>query len=134
MPKRATDDRGWERFYRWIRKIPRGRVTTYAGIAALAGNARLARHVGFSLAALRDTRAHHDVPWQRVLGSGGRTRAVVSIKDPVGGGLQRKLLEAEGIEFDARGGVSLVDYGWPKRAVKPRLTSKRRAPARRRGR
>jgi methylated-DNA-protein-cysteine methyltransferase-like protein len=115
-------DRGWERFYRWIRKIPRGRVTTYAGIAALAGNARLARHVGFALAALRDTGSASAVPWQRVLGSRGRGRASISIRDPVGGGLQRRLLEEEGVEFDARACVSLERFGWRQ----PRSVKKRR--------
>jgi methylated-DNA-protein-cysteine methyltransferase-like protein len=85
-------------------------VTTYGAVAALAGRPRAARHVGFALAALRGTQ--HDVPWQRVLGARSRAFAVVSIRDPVGGALQRELLEREGVRFDERGRVALDEFGW----------------------
>ena len=49
-----------------IRKIPRGRVSTYGAIAAAAGYPRCARHVG------RVLKRVSGLPWQRVLGSGGR--------------------------------------------------------------
>jgi len=74
-----------------IRKIPRGRVSTYGAIAEAAGYPRCARHVAKVL---------HQVPglpWQRVLGSGGR------ISLPGECGLeQRFLLEAEGVRFKGR--------------------------------
>jgi len=103
---------GWERFYRVIRKIPRGRVSTYAQVAAFAGNPRWARHVGFALAALKETRTPTDVPWQRVLGARPRGMAGISIRDSVGAALQRKLLEREGVDVDARGRVDLGQFGW----------------------
>jgi methylated-DNA-protein-cysteine methyltransferase-like protein len=52
------------------------------------------------------------VPWQRVLGARGRGRAGVSLKDAAGAGLQRTLLEREGVRFDARGTVDLARHGW----------------------
>jgi methylated-DNA-protein-cysteine methyltransferase-like protein len=109
VPKRAQPA-GWEAIYRIVRRVPRGKVTTYGAIAALAGRARGARQVGYALAALRGTR--NDVPWQRVLGARPRGLAAVSILDPMGAAVQQKLLEDEGVLFDARGRVALGRYGW----------------------
>src|SRR5205823_3039024 len=93
-----------------VARIPSGRVSTYGSIADFAGSPRAARHVGYALAALRG--GEHGLPWHRVLGARSRKRAAVSIKDPVGGGIQRARLEAEGVEFDRFGQVSLERYGW----------------------
>ncbi|HUL60648.1 MAG TPA: MGMT family protein [Anaeromyxobacteraceae bacterium] len=111
---------GWSRYYRLVRRIPRGRVATYGAVALLAGKPRGARQVGYALAALRGAR--HDVPWQRVLGARPRGMAAVSILDPVGAAVQRKLLEREGVEFDDRERVSLAQFGWPR----PRRGGRRR--------
>ncbi|MCM2334981.1 MAG: MGMT family protein [Anaeromyxobacteraceae bacterium] len=100
----------YERFYRVVRRIPRGRVATYGQVAALAGAPRGARLAGYALSALRGTA--HDVPWQRVLGARGRGCAGVSLKDPVGAGVQRDLLEREGVILDARGRIDLARFGW----------------------
>jgi len=107
-PTRAQG--GWERFYRVVARIPRGRVSTYGAIAAFAGSPRAARHVGYALAALRG--ADHDLPWHRVLGARPRRRAAISILDATGGAIQRARLEAEGVEFDRGGCVSLDRFGW----------------------
>src|SRR5271165_5920804 len=74
-----------------IRQIPRGRVSTYGAIAKAAGYPRCARHVGRVLNQVRG------LPWQRVLGSGGRIslRGESALE-------QRFLLESEGVRF--RGG------------------------------
>lgn len=114
----------WQVFYRVVRRIPVGRVCTYGAIAAMAGFPRSSRHVGFALAALKETGSTRGVPWQRVLGARSRDKAVVTIKDPVGGAMQRMLLESEGVEFDAAGRVSLARFGWfdkkvPKKTAKP---------------
>ena len=101
---------GWDAIYAIVRRVPRGRVTTYGAIAALGGTPRGARQVGYALAALRGTR--NDVPWQRVLGARPRGFAAVSILDPMGAAVQQKLLEEEGIAFDLRGRVALDRYGW----------------------
>lgn len=101
---------GWSIYYRVVRRIPRGRVTTYGEVALAAGKPRGARQVGYALAALRGT--VNDVPWQRVLGARGRGMAAISILDAVGAAVQRKLLEDEGVAFDERGRVSLERYGW----------------------
>lgn len=125
----------WEVFYRVVRRIPTGRVATYGIVADLAGHPRSARHVGFALAALKGTGAHHDIPWHRVLGSRSRRRAGVSIRDPIGGALQRKMLEREGVEFDRSGSVSLDAFGWsgeePKTPRAKRRSGQTRPPSRR---
>ena len=74
-----------------IRGIPRGKVSTYGAIAKAAGYPRCARHVSKVLQQVPD------LPWQRVLGSGGR------ISLPREFGLeQRFLLQAEGVRFKGR--------------------------------
>src|SRR5208283_3637367 len=74
-----------------IRQIPRGRVSTYGAVAKAAGYPRCARHVARVLKLL------HGLPWQRVLGSGGR----ISLQGELAME-QRFLLEAEGVRFKGR--------------------------------
>lgn len=70
--------------------IPRGKVATYGDVARAAGYPGTARQVAW---ALRDAEAW-GIPWQRVLGQGGR------ILLPGEAGLhQRTLLELEGVHF-----------------------------------
>lgn len=114
----------WDDFYRVVRRIPRGRVTTYGVVAALGGHPRAARHVGFAMAALGNTRKNRDVPWQRVLGAAPGRRAHVTIKDPIGGAMQRAILESEGVTFDARGRIDLAEFGWPEVRPEPRKSAK----------
>ncbi len=92
-----------------VRGIPRGRVATYGQVAKLVGlpegvdpetyRAFGPRWVGTAMSA-----CPHDVPWQRVLNAKGK----ISLK----GDTQRRLLEAEGVVFDAKGRVDLKRYGW----------------------
>ncbi len=98
----------FRRVYALVRCIPRGKVASYGQIAALLGHPQAARTVGWALSALRGDEAAQ-VPWQRVINSAGRisiSRADLSAE------LQRALLEAEGIEFDARGYVDWRRFGW----------------------
>ncbi len=74
-----------------IRQIPRGRVSTYGDVAKAAGYPRCARHVARVLNQVKG------LPWQRVLGSGGR----ISLPGELGLE-QRFLLEAEGVRFRGR--------------------------------
>lgn len=92
-----------------VRGIPRGRVASYGQIAKLVGlpdgvdadtyRAFGARWVGTAMSA-----CPADVPWQRVLNAKGE----ISLK----GDAQRRLLEAEGVQFDAKGRVDLKRFGW----------------------
>ena len=98
----------YDDFYAIARKVPAGRVTTYGAVAAEAGLPGRARQVGYAMAALPDD---HDVPWHRVINARGEV-------SPHADGtafekIQRNLLEAEGIVFNARGRVDLDRFGWP---------------------
>jgi methylated-DNA-protein-cysteine methyltransferase-like protein len=116
----------WDDFYRVVRKIPAGKVTTYGAVALLAGHPRAARHVGWAMSALKETGKNRDVPWQRVLGAATSKRARVTIKDPVGGAVQRAALEAEGVVFDRLGRVDLERFGWSGKPARARAAKPRR--------
>lgn len=88
-----------------VSRIPRGRVATYGQVAALAGAPRHARQVGY---ALYDTPSGTTLPWHRVINARGE---VSPRAEPGWEGFQRRLLEAEGVEF-RRGRVDLGRYRW----------------------
>jgi methylated-DNA-protein-cysteine methyltransferase related protein len=58
-----------EAIWHMVCAIPRGRVSTYGAVARAAGLPGRARQVGF---ALKVAPAEMNVPWHRVVGSGGR--------------------------------------------------------------
>ena len=90
-----------------IRQIPRGKVATYAQVAAAAGYPLLHRYV----AQVLNSSPPGSLPWQRVLGSGGQ------IKLRYEAGLeQRTRLEMEGVRFRGKC-VDMAEYqyrfrGW----------------------
>ncbi|MFT3917491.1 MAG: MGMT family protein [Anaeromyxobacteraceae bacterium] len=118
---------GWRDIFAAVRRIPRGRVATYGQVAVVAGRPGRSRLVGHVLGALPGT--GEKVPWFRVMGQRGRGHAGISILDPMGAGVQRDLLEREGVEFDARARVDLGRFGWRHPALVA-LATPRRAPAR----
>lgn len=92
-----------ERVYQVVERIPRGRVATYGQIAAMLGDPRGARQVGYALAALGRGRPRPQVPWHRVVNAQGRANL---------GQEQRMRLETEGVVFDVAGRADLGQYGW----------------------
>lgn len=95
-----------------VRAVPRGRVTTYGAIARALGAPSRSREVGWALAALRDS--DHDVPAYRVVNVGGALSGGAAFG---GAGVQRALLEAEGVRFDDRQRVILERYLWQPEAA-----------------
>ena len=91
--------------YTIVKRIPPGKVSTYARIAAMSAVPRGARGVGWALAGLSPTAAL-EVPWWRVINAAGR------ISNEYNAALQRELLEQEGLVFDDRGYVDLGRYLW----------------------
>jgi methylated-DNA-protein-cysteine methyltransferase-like protein len=109
-----------------IRKIPRGKVSTYGAIARAAGYPGAARQVVGAL------RRSFDLPWQRVLGAGGeiKLRGDSAIE-------QRLRLESEGVTFRGRRvNIKLHEFKFTKGKTTTNLKkrraqtkNKRRTPA-----
>lgn len=102
----------YSRVYKMTQRIPRGRVATYGQIAALCGNPRAARQVGWALHALDETPAHAKVPWQRVVNRHGMI-STTCLDHPADE--QAALLQGEGITVTNRDGnyfVALKDFLW----------------------
>jgi methylated-DNA-protein-cysteine methyltransferase-like protein len=104
----------YERVYRAVRRVPRGRVVTYGQVAAMIGFPRHSRLVGRALRALPEGLR---VPWHRVINASGeisrRTRGDSHEE-------QRLLLEAEGVKFDSNGRLDLDRYRWDDPDDRPR--------------
>lgn len=81
-----------EKVYELVRQIPKGKVSTYGDIAAMAGSAFASRQVG-QIAHFGPT----DLPWQRVVNRQGGLASAYTF-----GGLdgQKVALEADGIQID----------------------------------
>lgn len=94
-----------ERVYEIVRRIPAGRVMTYGQIAEMRGEGYTARTVGYAMHAADE----ETVPWQRVINAQGACSTGRVILPP---DKQQRMLEAEGIEFDARGRCDLSRYRW----------------------
>jgi methylated-DNA-protein-cysteine methyltransferase-like protein len=109
--RRAT---AWEAVYAVARRIPRGRVMTYGQIATLIENRLSPRAVGWALHG-----CPADVPWQRVVNAMGGC-STERLPD-IPAGLQRAMLEAEGVLFSPNGTLDLGRYRWV-------ATPRRRAP------
>ena len=90
-----------------IRRIPRGWVATYGQVATMAGMPRRARLVGRVLQRLDPA---IKIPWHRVVNAKGEIS--YSLSRNGGDALQRRLLEKEGIKFDARNRLDLERCRW----------------------
>lgn len=97
----------YEKIYEVVKQIPKGKVATYGQVAALAGNPRWARVVGYALHVNPDP---DGIPCYRVVNREGRLSNAFAF----GGVNQQKLLlEADGIEVDGSY-VDLGIYQWRK--------------------
>lgn len=93
----------YDKIYTVATQIPPGLVASYGDIATIVGGGCDARTVGYALNEMPADRA--DIPWQRIVNKQGgiSTRGL----------LQRELLEAEGVEFDAQDRVVMARFHWP---------------------
>lgn len=91
--------------YELVRQIPAGRVMTYGEISARLGHVLSPAAVGWALHSCPP-----DVPWHRVVNAQGRCSTERLPDFPPG--LQRRLLEAEGVVFDCQGRLDLACYAW----------------------
>ncbi len=116
-PRRVVGPGFHERVYALVKRVPRGRVTTYGDIATALGLRSASRHVGFALAALPPDR--DDVPWHRVINSQGR---LSSRAEGAPSSRQGRRLIAEGIEVTATGRVGdfrALRFDFPGKTARP---------------
>jgi len=94
------------RVYDATRKIPRGQVTTYGELARRIGCGS-ARAVG---QALRVNPFAPEVPCHRVVAADGTLTGFGGKRDTAALMRKRRLLEAEGVAFDATGRVRPMSF------------------------
>jgi methylated-DNA-protein-cysteine methyltransferase-like protein len=105
----------FRRVYKLVARIPTGRVMTYGQIATLIENRVSPRAVGWAMHGCPE-----GLPWQRVVNATGGTSTDRLPDMPPG--LQRALLEAEGVAFRPNGTLDLARYRWiPRFSRAPRL-------------
>lgn len=123
-------DAVFEKIYRIVLLIPKGRVMTYGQIARLLGERYSPRLVGWAMHATpKDGR---NIPWHRVINSqGGISTGRVLVHNP---DLQKWMLEAEGIAFDDRDKCDLSAYQWSPPRPKARVKVRRGSSPKRRSR
>ena len=93
-----------ERVFDIVRRIPAGRVMTYGQLADILGEGYTARTIGFVMHTAGD-----EDPWQRVINAQGSCSTGRVLLPP---DKQQRMLEAEGISFDAKGRCELARYRW----------------------
>jgi methylated-DNA-protein-cysteine methyltransferase-like protein len=106
MALRSKIDPSFAAIYAAIRRVPRGKVSSYGAIAQLAKLPRRARLVG---TALRKSPRSLNLPWYRIVTASGR------LAFPVGSDAyrtQRTRLEREGVRF-ANSKIDMRLYAWP---------------------
>jgi methylated-DNA-protein-cysteine methyltransferase-like protein len=116
-PRQEEFEKVFEKVYRLVLRIPRGRVMTYGQIARLLEDRYSPRLVGWAMHATPQDGRH--IPWHRVINSrGGISTGKVMLHEPE---LQRLMLEAEGVVFNQRGYCDLDLYQWSPVAKRPPL-------------
>ena len=102
----------YQEVYKLVKKIPRGKVSTYGQVASIISTPRAARIVGFALKNIPDYNPEH-IPWQRVVNSRGMI-SIENLEAPKS--LQAELLKKEGVKVtqDKLGNywIDLTKYLW----------------------
>ena len=99
-----------EKVFEVVRQVPKGKVTTYGQVARLMGRPQSARYVGFALRTNpAPTAEGGDVPCHRVLFKDGSLVQGFAFGGP---GVQRELLQAEGVTFIDDEHVDLQAHLW----------------------
>lgn len=95
----------FKRVYQVVAQIPAGKVATFGQIAALIGEPRSARVVGW---AMHDAPKELGLPCHRVVNKAGSMGPGYIF----GPGEQRMLLESEGVTFKANGCIDMRKHRW----------------------
>lgn len=98
----------FQRIYEVVKEIPYGKVATYGQVAALAGNRKLAKVVGY---ALHVNPNPNKIPCYRVVNAKGQVSKAFAFG---GENRQIELLLKEGVEFLEDGCVDMENSRWAK--------------------
>ncbi len=90
--KKKSGDTFFEKVYVIVRKVPKGRVTSYGAIASSIGSLGAARMVGW---AMNNAHAKPDIPAHRVVNRQGILTGKHHFR---GVNVMKELLESEGVE------------------------------------
>lgn len=94
----------FDRVYKIVAKIPRGKVTTYGAIAEVCGVKSAARTVGWAL-----NGAQGNLPCHRVVNRNGELTGKIHFGDP---NLMKELLISEGVKFNDEDCVIMEKFLW----------------------
>ncbi|MCX7876724.1 MAG: methylated-DNA--[protein]-cysteine S-methyltransferase [Melioribacteraceae bacterium] len=95
----------FDKVYSIVKKIPKGKVTTYGHIAEVCGIKSSARTVGWALNLAKNS----NLPCHRVVNRFGELTGKIHFGDI---NLMEDLLKSDGIEFDDNGKVNLEKHLW----------------------
>ena len=95
-------DRPFEKVWKIVARVPRGRVVTYGALSKMIDGRLTPVGVGWAIRAASD-----ELPWHRVVNGKGTIST-----DKEHPGLQRAMLESEGVVFDREGRIDLERFGW----------------------
>lgn len=93
----------FERVWALVVRIPAGRVATYGQLSRMIDRRLTPVGVGWAIRAAGEGR----IPWHRVVNARGGIST-----DGAHDGLQRAMLESEGVVFGPDGTLDLERYGW----------------------
>ncbi|MBE6772014.1 MAG: MGMT family protein [Ruminococcaceae bacterium] len=96
----------FDKIYNVVKKIPKGKVASYGTVAAMAGNPRWSRVVGY---ALHVNPQPGTIPCHRVVTRNGEVSRAFAFG---GENMQRLLLSEEGVEFLPDGRVDMKKHAW----------------------
>jgi len=102
--RETVDMNTFDRIYDVVKSIPKGKVATYGKVALLAGNLHWARVVGYALHVNPEPGI---IPCHRVVNREGKVAPGFAFG---GEGVQRQLLESEGVVFEQDGRIDLKKY------------------------
>ena len=102
-PKTTKTAGPFERVWSIVKRVPRGRVVTYGQLSRMIEHRLSPVGVGWAVRAAPEG----SIPWHRVVNSRGGIST-----DREHPGLQRAMLETEGVVFDAEGQIDLARAEW----------------------
>jgi len=88
-----------------ILAVPKGKVSSYGGIALRAGLVNGARQ---TVRVLHSLSEKYNLPWHRIIRSNGS----IALTEGAGRELQIGLLRSEGVKISDNGKVDMAKYAW----------------------